>query len=646
MSSNPNKLEQFWNELKRRKVFRVLTMYAATAFIIMQVGDIMLPRFGLPDWTVTFVIIILIVGFPVCIILSWIFDITPEGIKKTESIENAQVQEITAATGRRKLSVSDVIITVLLVIVCILLYPRIFAGDRFNDIRDEDGRISIAVMPFENLTGDTTLNWFQRGISSLIINGLGSSSELNVCDDHTMFELIESIDQVNSAGLTISLAKETAKKVRAGTYISGSCQGGDGNYKILANVVNTESGDVIWTNSVEGDINSSEYLDMANSLCNSLKDFLEIKVLKQEVDYDFKDAYTESSEAYKYFIEGMNSILCLNYNSAIESFNKALEIDSTFTFAKFFIAWAYINDPQWQWDYVEPWIVEAYSGKDKLPFNYQLWIDQYYAYYISKNLPDIMKSCNLLENSDIHSRLLWFDLGVKYLFLDYPEKAEKSFEKIEQINDERNGDWEYRPFFNSYGEALHKIGKHEKEIEIYELGAKLCPEVRGASDPILNNQAVCALSRRDTAQANEWLQRIKDRINELGYPEHVKDYFIGYVYEDAGMSDNAGEYFRKLYYSAPKGDRIAIFTWGRYLILNNIDVEKGMVLMDQVIEMVTPEEKIYFVYVYMKSMGYYMLGNFEESLQAIKIAEDGWVGYYPDLAQLKQKIEKAIVQSE
>ncbi len=82
-----NNFIQLLNELKRRKVFRVLAMYAATAFIIMEAGDIMLPRLGLPDWTVTFLIILLIGGFPITIILSWIFDITPEGLIKTESVK-------------------------------------------------------------------------------------------------------------------------------------------------------------------------------------------------------------------------------------------------------------------------------------------------------------------------------------------------------------------------------------------------------------------------------------------------------------------------------------------------------------------------------------------------------------------------------
>ena len=65
MPGDPNKLSQFWQELKRRKVVRVMAMYVATAYIIMEAADIMLPRLGLPEWTVTFLIILIITGFPI-----------------------------------------------------------------------------------------------------------------------------------------------------------------------------------------------------------------------------------------------------------------------------------------------------------------------------------------------------------------------------------------------------------------------------------------------------------------------------------------------------------------------------------------------------------------------------------------------------
>ena len=90
MSESPNKLIRFWQELKRRKVFSVVTTYAATAYIIIEVTNNLVEPLSLPAWIATLVILLLGAGLPVVVILSWIFDFTPQGIKKTESLEESE----------------------------------------------------------------------------------------------------------------------------------------------------------------------------------------------------------------------------------------------------------------------------------------------------------------------------------------------------------------------------------------------------------------------------------------------------------------------------------------------------------------------------------------------------------------------------
>jgi hypothetical protein len=88
MSESPNKFIKFWQELKRRKVFGVVTTYAATAYIIIEVINNLAFPLNLPAWIATLVLTILVIGLPVVIVLSWIFDFTPKGIEKTISLEN------------------------------------------------------------------------------------------------------------------------------------------------------------------------------------------------------------------------------------------------------------------------------------------------------------------------------------------------------------------------------------------------------------------------------------------------------------------------------------------------------------------------------------------------------------------------------
>ncbi|RLD49540.1 MAG: hypothetical protein DRI97_18025, partial [Bacteroidetes bacterium] len=110
MSDKPGNLAKFWQELKRRRVFRVIAMYAGAAFVIIEVTNNIVEPLGLPAWVPTVVILLLIIGFPVIAILSWIFDLTPEGVKKTESFESAAMKQESEEAGRRKLRTSDIVI--------------------------------------------------------------------------------------------------------------------------------------------------------------------------------------------------------------------------------------------------------------------------------------------------------------------------------------------------------------------------------------------------------------------------------------------------------------------------------------------------------------------------------------------------------
>ena len=82
MSENPNKLVQFWQELKRRRVVHVIIVYSTAAFVIIELVNNIFEPLHLPDWTPTFAIIVLVIGFPLALIFSWIFDITNEGVKR------------------------------------------------------------------------------------------------------------------------------------------------------------------------------------------------------------------------------------------------------------------------------------------------------------------------------------------------------------------------------------------------------------------------------------------------------------------------------------------------------------------------------------------------------------------------------------
>jgi hypothetical protein len=113
----PNKLSKFWQELKRRKVTRTITVYAAAAFVILELVSIIVEPLRLPEWTLPFIIVLLCVGFIIAIILSWIYDVHPEGgIVKTEPAHNVKAEPVPLSSKSWKIAsyISFVVILALI----------------------------------------------------------------------------------------------------------------------------------------------------------------------------------------------------------------------------------------------------------------------------------------------------------------------------------------------------------------------------------------------------------------------------------------------------------------------------------------------------------------------------------------------------
>ncbi len=120
----PNKLSQFWQELKRRKVVRVITVYAAAAFVILELVSIIVDPLNLPEWTLQFTIVFLIIGFFIAIILSWIYDIHPEdGMVKTDPALSSE-EEIKPVTSRIWKIASIISFVVIVALIVLNIIPR------------------------------------------------------------------------------------------------------------------------------------------------------------------------------------------------------------------------------------------------------------------------------------------------------------------------------------------------------------------------------------------------------------------------------------------------------------------------------------------------------------------------------------------
>ena len=610
MPDKSNNPFQFWEELKRRKVVRVITMYAGAAFIIMEAADIMLPRLGLPDWIVTLIIILLIIGFPVAVILSWIYDFTPEGWEKTKPAEAKE--EAIIEPLRRKFRVSDGVIILLVVIVCIFLYPKIFKKDKFEDLRNEDGRITLAVMSFENLTGDSTLNFWQRGISEILINDLGASKELLVASSLTLSEVHKSMRVKYSSSLLPAVANETAEKLKSRIYITGKYQQTKDKLRLMVNVVDTEERSILWTHRIDGNL-LTDYLQLADSMSVMLKNYLEIEAIKADVDYDFREAFVESSEAYRFYIEGIDLLLNEEYELATIQFQNALEIDSTFVMASFYMAWAILYS-SYQIEDVTKWISKAYQNIEEIPGLYQNWLGIWHSFFISKDIEEILRYCNLLSNSDTKSRLILLDAAFTYQNFGLNEEAINLYERIMEISEEWGKNWENIVFYRGspvFGgpNAYHELGMHDRENELYQIGLELFPD----DIDIISRQAICTLSKGDSINAMTYINKLIPLFKKDGDQEKDIAFHLAIIYESAKMFDMAEKEYLKALALNP-GDSWITYSLIQMMIFNDIKTEKAYKMLQDMLNKYP--DRIYFIG--LKGIYSFKQGEIEEAYRLLK----------------------------
>jgi tetratricopeptide (TPR) repeat protein len=607
-------------------------MYAATAFIIMEAGDIMLPRLGLPDWTVTFIIILLIVGFPIAVIFSWIFDITPEGLKKTEPVQAGMKEESLVVPTKRRVKPSDGIIAVLLVIVVILAYPKLFKKDKFEGIRDTDGRISIAVMPFENLSGDTLYNIWQGGFQNLLITTLSNSEELSVRQYQAMYTILENKRNISYASLTPSLASELALKLETRTFILGNILKAGNKIRVNAQLVNAETEEIYKTYQVDGNT-EDDIFAMADSLSGLIRNYLEIKKLIEQYDSPaIRGSFnTNSSEAFEYYIHGWEAFMNLNMQTAAEWLSKAIETDSGFINAYVTLSFTYSlmgND-----ELSKNWCNMANEKRHELPLKEKLMLDHLNAYYFGMPNEEIKYIKQILEIDELNSTY-WYLLGLAYYQKHQYEEAAISCEKALKIHEKWGTNYRNPWIYAVLGDSYHKVNEHKREKEVYELGLSIFPDYTR----IIQRQAICAFSQGDTDEAEIFITKYKSiRKNKSLWPESRILSGVGYIYTVANLFDEAELSYRQALTLDPGNpSRMNDLAW--FLIDNDINVNEGVDLIQKALEL-KPDN---WYSLDTKGWGLYKQGRYEE---ALKVLHDSWdlrPSYNHDGYQHIQEVEKAL----
>src|SRR5437016_9280496 len=160
-------------ELKRRNVYKVAIAYAVVAWLLLQIATQVFPFIEIPNWAIRLVIMLIVIGFPIALVIAWAFELTPEGIKRTEDVDLSPT--LRRKTGRK---LDFFIIAVLLLVIGILLFQRLHpsVSPAVSSALDK----SIAVLPFENFSEDKAFAFFADGGQDEILTDLAKIADLKV----------------------------------------------------------------------------------------------------------------------------------------------------------------------------------------------------------------------------------------------------------------------------------------------------------------------------------------------------------------------------------------------------------------------------------------------------------------------------------
>jgi tetratricopeptide (TPR) repeat protein len=611
MADKPNILMRFWQELKRRNVFKVLAMYAGAAFIIIQVEGSLAEPLNLPRWLGTLIVILLSAGFPVTAILAWIFDMTPQGIKKTESFEESEGKKIISPPARRRLKTSDIIMAVMAITIVILAWPKIFKGDAVDRLRSSGEKLSVAVMPFKNMTNDTTWNVWQEGIQQRLISFLSNSGELQVRNKESIQTLLDNEGITQLASFSPAVAGIVSKELDAGFYIYGSIQQAGQKISLDAQLTDTKTGEIIKSFEVTGPSSDDMIFPLTDSLRRKMTDFLVLtKLIKENVWLQHLPYLPNSPEVIRYFIQGGKAG---DFPTARSWYFKALALDSSFTDAAFAIMQSY----SWEGNHEENlnWILKLYKKRDQMVPGNQLYTCWAYAYNFESTGEQIKYLEQLVELDDQEPNILYL-LGMTCNTIGQYDKAITNLEKSVKIFRRWDKNLKFKWPLHQLGYAYYKTGQYNKVRKLCKEAEKLDPD----DDFIISLRAEQTLTEKDTVRANRYIEKYKNTAKKYSVSEADIAAGIGEIYLSAGIYDRAEYYFRRWLALDPGNPKI-LYAFAKFLIENKRSLEEVSDIMDKAMAS-APSKLDYYEYLNTKGWGLYKQGKYKEALEIIQKAWD------------------------
>jgi TolB-like protein len=325
------KIDNFFSELKRRNVYKVAVTYAVVGWLVMQVTATIVPALHLPDGLTTAVVVLVLVGFPIALVISWAFEMTPEGMKRTT---NVSFDEARSLPYWSKKKFAAFIVGLALVAAGLFVYQLLRApGSTTPSISDNK---SIAVLPLLNESGDPKDEYFSDGLSEELIAALAQIRELKVIGRSSSFRFKERKEEPKIIG----------EKLGVATLLEGTVRKQGERVRIVAELINAADGIELWTRTFDRELKDifAVQQEIAAAVASSLK----VTLLGSE-ERPAANSPTTNTEAHNAYLLGHYYFQRRNledYRKAVGYYEEAIRLDPNYAlaYAERSEAWTLIGD--------------------------------------------------------------------------------------------------------------------------------------------------------------------------------------------------------------------------------------------------------------------------------------------------------------
>jgi TolB-like protein/Flp pilus assembly protein TadD len=312
-------VQKFFAELKRRNVYKVAVVYAVVAWLLIQAGSILFLTFEAPGWVMKVCVAIVVAGFPIALILAWAFELTPEGLKRTEFAD-----ELPRKSGGRRGWIYVVIIASA-ISVSLSFLGRYTASRGAGAWQNESFEKSIAVLPFENLSDDKANAYFATGIQDEIMTRLAKIADLKVIS-RTSTQLYQS----KPGNLS-----QIAKQLGVAHVLEGSVQKVGDQVRVNVQLIRADHDSHVWAETYDRKL--TDIFGVESDVAKSIAQALQAKLSGHE-EQAFGAKPTSNPEAYDAYLRGLaaegESIRSVYpIQKAISFYKRAVHLDPNFALA-------------------------------------------------------------------------------------------------------------------------------------------------------------------------------------------------------------------------------------------------------------------------------------------------------------------------